>query len=776
VLQSNNDRPDVRQQGGGGFAEGISSAFSQHPYAIAIAILVAHVVLSTVFALSLPVWESYDEPAHYEYARFIALNDRLPKVGEPWPDYQEFHQPPLYYWLMSWVVKPIDLNDGVRYRFVWTPIFAGAPDPRLDTYPWTGTALANRAMRLATVLLSAVAVFATFLASLVLFPRNYKMALIAMSVHAFWPMYVFSSGTINNDNMIAWCGSFVSLFSYGLLTGSDRPKLPNALCYMGLVFSWFLAILSKDSAIALTTTSALVLIVYASRLDKKNVLQKAFRLLLCAGAFVPLGALALFISEGRSLRQFQAVSYLVNVGAAQAVAIGSTGSTQGFTSFTRTAVQFLESAKALLRSFFGVFARSGFGLPDAWYDIAGILGVCILAGVIVGSLQKSRRLPIIIAAMNLAIIAAVPVARALSAGQPTAANGRFALSGMTALGILVAVGVTAFPRKLSAVIACVTVPGLFLASFLAPMTVIRPLYARPLLYAGDAGTFQAPNPRPIRYGNEIELVGFVPLQQRSALGSSIDFFAYWRPLEPITKSYALRIEVFGSDGESFGVLQEQIPGRGSFPTTQWKPGDVYGEGFRTDVYGRVNVPAIARFRLSWVDVGTGELLAAKCEEGACQPLVGEIPVELDTSTARRWSELPSQADFGTVASLLGVAAAPVADNQGMTSVSITLTWRSLATSPPNTVALVHIVDAAGRLIAQRDDPPRHVKYPMWAWRKNEIIPEVRVIEIPSGTPAGEYRVLVGMYDPTTRDRLPLATSQSDRAKDSIYYGAAFQIP
>jgi hypothetical protein len=248
------------------------------------------------------------------------------------------------------------------------------------------------------------------------------------------------------------------------------------------------------------------------------------------------------------------------------------------------------------------------------------------------------------------------------------------------------------------------------------------------------------------------------------------FFAYWRPLEPITRSYALRIEVFGSDGESLGVLRNRYPGE--VISTQWKPGDIYGEGFEQTCSGS-QCSMIASSPV-WADARRS--LAAKCEEGACQPLTGEIPVELDTSTARRWSELPSQADFGTVASLLGVAAAPVADNQGMTSVSITLTWRSLATSPPNTVAFVHIVDAAGRLIAQRDDPPRHDKYPMWAWRKNEIIPEVRVIDIPSGTPAGEYRVLIGMYDPRTQDRLPLATSQSDRAKNGVYYGAAFQIP
>ncbi|MFN4293103.1 MAG: hypothetical protein ACK4JD_03135, partial [Thermoflexales bacterium] len=60
-------------------------------------IAIAHVLLSALFALTLPALESYDEPGHYSYARYIARNVRLPTRDERLSEADESHQPPLYY-------------------------------------------------------------------------------------------------------------------------------------------------------------------------------------------------------------------------------------------------------------------------------------------------------------------------------------------------------------------------------------------------------------------------------------------------------------------------------------------------------------------------------------------------------------------------------------------------------------------------------------------------------------------------------------------------------
>jgi len=89
--------------------------------AILLSVLVAYVILGALYAIKTPPWQVPDEPAHYNYVRYLVDERRLPilrqgdydqnyleKVKEAKfsPEYPidtiryEFHQPPLYYLLM----------------------------------------------------------------------------------------------------------------------------------------------------------------------------------------------------------------------------------------------------------------------------------------------------------------------------------------------------------------------------------------------------------------------------------------------------------------------------------------------------------------------------------------------------------------------------------------------------------------------------------------------------------------------------------------------------
>ncbi len=59
---------------------------------------------------------------------------------------------------------------------------------------------------------------------------------------------------------------------------------------------------------------------------------------------------------------------------------------------------------------------------------------------------------------------------------------------------------------------------------------------------------------------------------------------------------------------------------------------------------------------------------------------------------------------------------------------------------------VHIVDAAGQRVAQRDAPPWLGSAPTSAWRAGALVVDHNDVALPA-LPPGEYRVLVGMFDP-----------------------------
>jgi hypothetical protein len=83
----------------------------QHPPWVLGLILAVYFVLAGVYALVTPIFEAPDEPAHFEYVRYIALHRALPVEPRPaFPDHiQTAGHPPLYYALGALVVGGVDL-------------------------------------------------------------------------------------------------------------------------------------------------------------------------------------------------------------------------------------------------------------------------------------------------------------------------------------------------------------------------------------------------------------------------------------------------------------------------------------------------------------------------------------------------------------------------------------------------------------------------------------------------------------------------------------------
>lgn len=62
---------------------------------------------------------------------------------------------------------------------------------------------------------------------------------------------------------------------------------------------------------------------------------------------------------------------------------------------------------------------------------------------------------------------------------------------------------------------------------------------------------------------------------------------------------------------------------------------------------------------------------------------------------------------------------------------------------------VHLVDAAGRTVAQRDTPPWQGRFPTSSWRPGTLVVDVNDLALPADLPAGTYTIAVGMFDPAT---------------------------
>ena len=103
------------------------------------------------------------------------------------------------------------------------------------------------------------------------------------------------------------------------------------------------------------------------------------------------------------------------------------------------------------------------------------------------------------------------------------------------------------------------------------------------------------------------------------------------------------------------------------------------------------------------------------------------------------------AAFGGVVALVGYDLTPTG-----TGFTLDLVWQALAAIEDDYTVFVHVVDAGGNIVAQRDVFPQDGAYPTSLWLAGEYVRDRYVFD---GLPAGDYDVLVGLYSQETGQRL-----------------------
>jgi 4-amino-4-deoxy-L-arabinose transferase-like glycosyltransferase len=122
---------------------------------------------------------------------------------------------------------------------------------------------------------------------------------------------------------------------------------------------------------------------------------------------------------------------------------------------------------------------------------------------------------------------------------------------------------------------------------------------------------------------------------------------------------------------------------------------------------------------------------------------------------------PLAIPFGEVAVLRGWDADRLSARAGQT-VTIRLIWQAGEASSAPLKVFVHVVDGAGRVVAQRDAEPGDGRWPTTGWLPRQVVIDHAVVALPSTLPSGDYGLVVGLYDPLTGVRLTTTGGDSVR--------------
>ena len=86
-------------------------------------------------------------------------------------------------------------------------------------------------------------------------------------------------------------------------------------------------------------------------------------------------------------------------------------------------------------------------------------------------------------------------------------------------------------------------------------------------------------------------------------------------------------------------------------------------------------------------------------------------------------------------------------------VRVTLVWESLGQTTGNYKSFAHLVDEAGRLVVGSDMIPGNWQRPTTGWIAEEYVTDQHMLALPPGLATGTYRILVGLYDAETLQRV-----------------------
>ncbi|MEW5717224.1 MAG: hypothetical protein AB1817_01215, partial [Chloroflexota bacterium] len=102
------------------------------------------------------------------------------------------------------------------------------------------------------------------------------------------------------------------------------------------------------------------------------------------------------------------------------------------------------------------------------------------------------------------------------------------------------------------------------------------------------------------------------------------------------------------------------------------------------------------------------------------------------------------------------------------AVALILYWHANRKLAQDYTVFVHLVDAEGNIVASVDNQPKRGAAPTSTWEAGALIVDTTVLPIDSTLPIGEnLSVRIGLYLPSTGQRLPILNSRGEPIGDSV---------
>ncbi len=751
-------------------------------------VLAAYACLALAYNLATPMGEGPDETEHFAFTQYLLTEGRLPLAPARQDEGMiQAKHPPLYYGLgaligMGGRVEDLGFRPNPFFSFAWD---SGEPHNAMlhfsrEAFPYQDAPEQRdaRVLRLLSLAFGMITVWASWALARLAWPGRPALALLASSLVAFLPGFVFSSAVFTNDAAANACAALALLAALRLSApGAGRREAMQAGLALGLCL---LAKLTTLPLLGLVGLAWLWQLWRRRSAGRSAVRGDAVRL----GAWIALPAALL--SGWWFLRNMRLYGWSDPLG------------WQRFSARATDLERQIPLSQELgsywriqLDSFWGWFGWLAVRL-EAWqYLVARGLALLMLVGLALwfarswrAAAEPARRATI----LSLLCAGAVylSVFRLAFEMNTIVAHGRLLYTALPALGLLGATGLLALTPARAEWRAAVL--GSLLMAALASQALIgslRPAYRMPEPVEAAGGDLPASGRPFADFGDEVRLVGHA-MAARLVPGGSTTLMVDLREAaadRPIALSGHLYLQSLPglqrrleSDADGLVVFLhlvdasgavvgrwEQPPFEGRHPFMAWQPGEVY------HLSPQMELAPDAAGGMARIELG----LYPEGEPEARLPVEIEGEAIADSSPGSMTLSRLVLLDHGLVApddvatpsaaplarfgaeSALELLSARLLDGDRLELVWLRREGRPLEPGLAGASVFVHRLDRDGALLSTADGPPMGGRLPIEHWPADLALRDVHALEPDDGgSGAASLRIEVGLYELATGDRFP----------------------
>ena len=241
----------------------------------------------------------------------------------------------------------------------------------------------------------------------------------------------------------------------------------------------------------------------------------------------------------------------------------------------------------------------------------------------------------------------------------------------------------------------------------------------------------------------LALAGYARQDAELQAGAPLTVDLYWRG-DPAAADEPVRIHLEAADQASRYTLWE---GSAAPSSGDWRPQEILCRRLA------LRLPT---------DAAPGTYHLTVTANGSA---IAVDELELQPSTRRFTApsfSTPIDATLGDQARLLGVDVGPWRDPAQ--PLTVTLVWQAIAPLPTSYSVFVHLLDRDGRLLSQSDAIPAG-DYPTTRWLPGEVVIDIHTLPPPVPNAPGPYRLVAGLYDPVSDQRLQAFTADQQLIPD-----------